>query len=70
MDVSLLREELSGIHLEEVVRGGAPAGIPKMEICELCHSDAELLDVVIETGSAFYECTSYECLHVQRRPVR
>lgn len=66
---AVLREELRGIHLEEIVHGDAPIGIPKVEICELCHSDAELLDIVIETHSAFYECTNHECLHVQRRPV-
>lgn len=65
----VLREELRGIHLAEIVHGGAPLGIPKVEICERCHSDAELLDIVIERGIAFYECTNHECLHVQRRPV-
>lgn len=66
---AVLREEPRGIHLAEIVYGDAPIGIPKLEICELCHSDAELLDVVIEAASALYECTNYECLHVQRRPV-
>lgn len=65
----VLREELRGIRLAEIVHGDAPLGIPKVEICERCHSDAELLDIVIEGGIVFYECTNHECLHVQRRPV-
>lgn len=70
MGVPLLREELSGIHLEEILRGNEPVGIPKVEPCERCHSDAELMEVVFHSGYALYECENHRCLHVQRRAIR